>query len=223
MFLELKLPPNGDLNASKNKKTLGYTRRAGARIKLSKQFSTTKVPSTVSALFFHLSLWYVLPKYTLFLFHQDVLEKLKPLHQLPSVILEWRRITNALTKVVFPLQREKKWHSLLKMDRIHPVSQSHTATGVEHEEIPFKLYVWQKCNVWTFLSHRARELYWTKHSKCPKRFWNSDANTDRRKSTITEWCKQDVVQSYIIVVFFPFFILYTKIHGKWTKLCLFQG
>uniref|UniRef100_A0A8C1QZ25 DNA polymerase theta n=1 Tax=Cyprinus carpio TaxID=7962 RepID=A0A8C1QZ25_CYPCA len=101
LFLELKLPPNGDLNASKNKKTLGYTRRAGARIKLSKQFSTTK----------------------------DVLEKLKPLHQLPSVILEWRRITNALTKVVFPLQREKKWHSLLKMDRIHPVSQSHTATG----------------------------------------------------------------------------------------------
>uniref|UniRef100_A0A673KC66 DNA polymerase theta n=1 Tax=Sinocyclocheilus rhinocerous TaxID=307959 RepID=A0A673KC66_9TELE len=101
LFLELKLPPNGDLNAPKNKKTLGYTRRAGARIKLSKQFSTTK----------------------------DVLEKLKTLHQLPSVILEWRRITNALTKVVFPLQREKKWHSLLKMDRIHPISQSHTATG----------------------------------------------------------------------------------------------
>ncbi|XP_043076751.1 DNA polymerase theta [Puntigrus tetrazona] len=101
LFLELKLPPNGDLNAPKNKKTLGYTRRAGARIKLSKQFSTTK----------------------------DVLEKLKPLHQLPGVILEWRRITNALTKVVFPLQREKKWHSYLKMDRIHPISQSHTATG----------------------------------------------------------------------------------------------
>ncbi|RXN27034.1 DNA polymerase theta [Labeo rohita] len=101
LFLELKLPPNGDLNAPKNKKTLGYARRAGARIKLSKQFSTTK----------------------------DVLEKLKPLHQLPGVILEWRRITNALTKVVFPLQREKKWHSHLKMDRIHPISQSHTATG----------------------------------------------------------------------------------------------
>ncbi|KAL1252970.1 hypothetical protein QQF64_017663 [Cirrhinus molitorella] len=101
LFLELKLPPNGDLNAPKNKKTLGYTRRAGARIKLSKQFSTTK----------------------------DVLEKLKPLHQLPGVVLEWRRITNALTKVVFPLQREKKWHSHLKMDRIYPISQSHTATG----------------------------------------------------------------------------------------------
>nr|XP_055035829.1 DNA polymerase theta isoform X1 [Misgurnus anguillicaudatus] len=101
LFLELKLPPNGDLSGLKNKKTLGYTRRAGGRVKLSKQFSTTK----------------------------DVLEKLKPLHQLPGVILEWRRITNALTKVVFPLQREKKWHAQLKMDRIHPISQSHTATG----------------------------------------------------------------------------------------------
>ncbi|KAI4877915.1 hypothetical protein NFI96_017405, partial [Prochilodus magdalenae] len=103
LFLELKLPPNGDLNCLKNKKTLGYTRRAGtgARVKLSKQFSTTK----------------------------DVLEKLKPFHQLPGVILEWRRITNAMTKVVFPLQREKTWHPKLRMDRIHPVSQCHTATG----------------------------------------------------------------------------------------------
>ncbi|KAB5548918.1 hypothetical protein PHYPO_G00061210 [Pangasianodon hypophthalmus] len=103
LFLELKLPPNGDLNSLKNKKTLGYTRRggAGARVKLSKQFSTTK----------------------------DVLEKLKPLHQLPGIILEWRRITNAMTKVVFPLQREKCWHPKLEMDRLYPVSQSHTATG----------------------------------------------------------------------------------------------
>ncbi|XP_051955801.1 DNA polymerase theta-like [Xyrauchen texanus] len=101
LFLELKLPPNGDLNGLKNKKTLGYTRRAGSRVKLSKQFSTTK----------------------------DVLEKLKPLHQLPGVILEWRRITNALTKVVFPLQREKRWNTQLKMDRLYPISQSHTATG----------------------------------------------------------------------------------------------
>ncbi|KAJ8342804.1 hypothetical protein SKAU_G00327320 [Synaphobranchus kaupii] len=103
LFLELKLPPNGDLNALKNKKTLGYARRTGAatRVKLSKQFSTTK----------------------------DVLEKLKPLHPLPGVILEWRRITNAMTKVVFPLQREKCWLPLLDMERIYPISQTHTATG----------------------------------------------------------------------------------------------
>lgn len=85
---------------------------------------------------------YALPKSTLFLFHQDVLEKLKPFHQLPGIILEWRRITNALTKVVFPLQREKKWHQHLKMDRIYPISQSHTATGVKHEEITFELCVY---------------------------------------------------------------------------------
>ncbi|XP_031427336.1 DNA polymerase theta isoform X2 [Clupea harengus] len=102
LFLELKLPPNGDISGQKAKKTLGYTRRAaGGRATLAKQFSTTK----------------------------DILEKLKPLHQLPGVILEWRRITNALTKVVFPLQREKCLHPVLNMERIHPVSQTHTATG----------------------------------------------------------------------------------------------
>eukprot|EP00064_Thunnus_orientalis_P007166 superscaffoldBa00000781_g7185 len=101
LFLELHLPPNGDVGGSKSKRTLGYTRRGGGRIRLGKQFSTTK----------------------------DVLEKLRPLHPLPGVILEWRRITNALTKVVFPLQREKQYHPTLDMDRIYPIAQTHTATG----------------------------------------------------------------------------------------------
>uniref|UniRef100_A0A087YNZ5 DNA polymerase theta n=1 Tax=Poecilia formosa TaxID=48698 RepID=A0A087YNZ5_POEFO len=101
LFLELHLPPNGDINGPRNKKTLGYTRRGGGRVRLGKQFSTTK----------------------------DVLEKLRPLHPLPAVVLEWRRITNALTKVVFPLQREKQYHPTLDMDRIYPVAQTHTATG----------------------------------------------------------------------------------------------
>ncbi|KAK0148333.1 DNA polymerase theta [Merluccius polli] len=100
LFLELHLPPNGDVGGVKNKKTLGYTRRGG-KVRLGKQFSTTK----------------------------DVLEKLRPLHPLPGVILEWRRITNAMTKVVFPLQREKRHHPALAMERIHPVAQTHTATG----------------------------------------------------------------------------------------------
>ncbi|XP_019382601.1 PREDICTED: DNA polymerase theta isoform X1 [Gavialis gangeticus] len=103
LFLELKLP-NGDVKAQGNKKTLGYTRRCttkGHRVRLGKQFSTTK----------------------------DVLEKLKTLHPLPGLILEWRRITNAMTKVVFPLQREKRLNSLLGMERIYPISQTHTATG----------------------------------------------------------------------------------------------
>uniref|UniRef100_W5MET7 DNA polymerase theta n=1 Tax=Lepisosteus oculatus TaxID=7918 RepID=W5MET7_LEPOC len=103
LFLELKLPPNGDISGQKNKKTLGYTRRntAGTRVKIAKQFSTTK----------------------------DVLEKLKTLHPLPGIILEWRRITNAITKVVFPLQREKRMHPKLGVERIYPISQTHTATG----------------------------------------------------------------------------------------------
>jgi len=63
--------------------------------------------------------------------HKDVLEKLKTLHPLPGLILEWRRINNAITKVVFPLQREKRLNSALGMERIYPVSQTHTATGKE--------------------------------------------------------------------------------------------
>ncbi|XP_057271932.1 DNA polymerase theta [Pezoporus wallicus] len=104
LFLELKLPQNGDVKVQGNKKTLGYTRRTtakGNRLRLSKQLSTTK----------------------------DVLEKLKKLHPLPGLILEWRRINNAITKVVFPLQREKRLNSALGMERIYPVSQTHTATG----------------------------------------------------------------------------------------------
>uniref|UniRef100_A0A8C0IZ66 DNA polymerase theta n=1 Tax=Chelonoidis abingdonii TaxID=106734 RepID=A0A8C0IZ66_CHEAB len=104
LFLELKLPPNGDVKIQGNKKTLGYTRRAtanGNRVRLGKQFSTTK----------------------------DVLEKLKAFHPLPGLILEWRRITNAMTKVVFPLQREKRLNPALGMERIYPISQTHTATG----------------------------------------------------------------------------------------------
>ncbi|XP_028838783.1 DNA polymerase theta isoform X2 [Denticeps clupeoides] len=103
LFLGLKLPPNGDLTGQKNRKTLGYMRRGGGNDKgrLSKQFSTSK----------------------------EVLEKLRPLHTLPGLILDWRRITNTLTKVVFPLQREKCWSTWLGMERIHPVSQTHTATG----------------------------------------------------------------------------------------------
>ncbi|XP_069058813.1 DNA polymerase theta isoform X2 [Pleurodeles waltl] len=104
LFLELKLPPNGDVKGQANKKNLGYARRTAAngnRVRVGKQFSTTK----------------------------DVLEKLKAIHPLPGLILEWRRITNAITKVVFPLQREKCFNPFLGMERIYPLSQTHTATG----------------------------------------------------------------------------------------------
>ncbi|XP_063662214.1 DNA polymerase theta isoform X9 [Pan troglodytes] len=104
LFLELKLPPNREMKNQGSKKTLGSTRRGidnGRKLRLGRQFSTSK----------------------------DVLNKLKALHPLPGLILEWRRITNAITKVVFPLQREKRLNPFLGMERIYPVSQSHTATG----------------------------------------------------------------------------------------------
>ncbi|KAL4677733.1 hypothetical protein H8959_020407 [Pygathrix nigripes] len=104
LFLELKLPPNGEMKNQGSKKTLGSTRRGNdnaRKLRLGRQFSTSK----------------------------DVLNKLKALHPLPGLILEWRRITNAITKVVFPLQREKRLNPFLGMERIYPVSQSHTATG----------------------------------------------------------------------------------------------
>ncbi|KAM6162866.1 DNA polymerase theta [Erethizon dorsatum] len=104
LFLELKLPPDGEMKIQSSKKTLGSTRRGNDRAhkqRLGRRFSTSK----------------------------DVLNKLKALHPLPGLILEWRRITNAITKVVFPLQREKRLNPFLRMERIYPMSQSHTATG----------------------------------------------------------------------------------------------
>ncbi|XP_057620428.1 DNA polymerase theta isoform X2 [Chionomys nivalis] len=104
LFLELKLPPNGEIKMQSSKKTLGSTRRgteSNHKLRLGRRFSTSK----------------------------EVLNKLKALHPLPDLILEWRRISNAITKVVFPLQREKRLNPFLRMERIYPVSQSHTATG----------------------------------------------------------------------------------------------
>ncbi|XP_045707980.1 DNA polymerase theta isoform X2 [Phyllostomus hastatus] len=104
LFLELKLPPNGEIENQGGKKIWASTRRGndnGRKLRLGKLFSTSK----------------------------DVLNKLKALHPLPGLILEWRRITNTITKVIFPLQRERQLHLVFGMERIYPVSQSHTATG----------------------------------------------------------------------------------------------
>ncbi|XP_052808033.1 DNA polymerase theta-like [Mya arenaria] len=101
LFIELKLPPNGD--PSSIQRPLGaHGRRGGPRGGTGRpQYSTSK----------------------------DILEKLRKLHPLPGLILEWRRITNALTKTVFPLQREKVRCDWLDMERIYGDCQLHTATG----------------------------------------------------------------------------------------------
>lgn len=60
---------------------------------------------------------------------KETLEKLKSFHPLPEVILEWRRITNSLTKVVYPLQKAMIYFPPMNMHRIFGLCQLHTATG----------------------------------------------------------------------------------------------
>ncbi|XP_076065262.1 DNA polymerase theta [Oratosquilla oratoria] len=61
--------------------------------------------------------------------NKDALERLKNFHPLPSIILEWRRITSSLTKVLFPLQNVRHPNKYLGMDRIHTLTHTFTATG----------------------------------------------------------------------------------------------
>ena len=61
--------------------------------------------------------------------YSGVLEKLKDLHPLPMLILEWRKVNNALTKVVHPMQRAKEFCNVTKLFRIFPHCQFHTVTG----------------------------------------------------------------------------------------------
>lgn len=60
---------------------------------------------------------------------KDVLEKIKPLHPLPGVVLEWRRISATMSKTVYPLFKEAIPHEQLDCFRIHARIQIHTATG----------------------------------------------------------------------------------------------
>ena len=41
---------------------------------------------------------------------KDVLQKLTHLHELPQVILEWRKLNASVTKVVYPMSRAAKLH-----------------------------------------------------------------------------------------------------------------
>ena len=100
LFIELKLPC-GSETSIRQSKTLGpNTRRGGGRKKI-QHLSTAK----------------------------DVLEKIRPLHPLPGIVLEWRRISSTLTKMVFPLFKEAVSHNAIGSVRIHPKVHIHTATG----------------------------------------------------------------------------------------------
>ncbi len=101
LFIELKLPCGSETSARQSK-TLGpNTRRGGGGRKKIQHLSTAK----------------------------DVLEKIRPLHPLPGIVLEWRRISSTLTKMVFPLFKEAVSHDDIGSVRIHPQVHIHTATG----------------------------------------------------------------------------------------------
>ena len=59
---------------------------------------------------------------------KDVLEKIKSHHPLPRLILEWRRISATLTKMVYPLMKCAITHEK-GSSRVYPTVQIHTATG----------------------------------------------------------------------------------------------
>lgn len=103
LYLELKLPPNGEVRNSDQGRVAMPTRKTlggRGRGQMAKHFSTSK----------------------------EALEKIKNLHPLPGLILEWRKLSMSLTKVVFPLQKEKVFNKKLGMGRLFPVYQTHTAT-----------------------------------------------------------------------------------------------
>ncbi|XP_012942327.1 DNA polymerase theta [Aplysia californica] len=94
LYIELRLPLNGDPNAVARLPTRGRGKR-------------TTVGST----------------------SKEVLEKLSSHHQLPAVILEWRRLSSALTKSLLALQREAKPCARLDMPRVFSDCQIFSATG----------------------------------------------------------------------------------------------
>ena len=60
---------------------------------------------------------------------KDILEKIKPFHPLPGVVLEWRRVSSTVSRVLFPLFKASVSHSNLESSRIHSSCQIQTATG----------------------------------------------------------------------------------------------
>ena len=102
LFIELKLPC-GSETSIRQSKTLGpNTRRGGGGGRKKVQHLSTA---------------------------KDVLEKIRPLHPLPGIVLEWRRISSTLTKMVFSLFKEAVSHDAIGSVRIHPQVHIHTATG----------------------------------------------------------------------------------------------
>ena len=102
LFVELRLPSGSDPSSRTVAPPLkGWTKGKGARRRQLQHLSTAR----------------------------DVLEKITHLHPLPGLVLEWRRISSTLAKVVYPLSKESVWHADLSLLRIHYTCHVHTSTG----------------------------------------------------------------------------------------------
>lgn len=102
LYQELKLPINGE---KQNEETTSgvrqsiRTKRFGIRNKVSMSSS------------------------------KDVLSKLKSLHELPAIIIDWRKVNAALSNTVIQFASASRKHKLLEMKRVYPTSNMYTATG----------------------------------------------------------------------------------------------
>ena len=99
LYRELRLPINGKKDDPETKYTCSRNQRIGLR-------NAVRPASS-----------------------KEILLKLKNYHELPSVIIEWRKINAAIGNTVIPLSRACKEHSSLKMKRIYPTSNMFTVTG----------------------------------------------------------------------------------------------
>ena len=51
---------------------------------------------------------------------KEILQKLVNVHDLPKVILEWRKLNRSVTNVISPMSLAAELHKGLKMSRIYP-------------------------------------------------------------------------------------------------------
>ena len=100
LYQELRLPINGEKDSNELKYSINARgRRLGLRGKVA--MSTSK----------------------------DVLSKLKTLHELPGIIIDWRKINSSLSNTVYQFSCVSRKHHSLKMKRVYPTSNMLTATG----------------------------------------------------------------------------------------------
>ena len=176
LFHELKLPSSSDA-ASKQRNFRARASRKASK-KVIQHLSTVK----------------------------DVLEKIRPLHPMPGLVLEWRRISATLTKMVYPLLKSSVPHPYLqKSFRIYPSIQVHTATGRVSISDPSLQMVPKEFDIGneTNFSLKANPLM--SHSQyLDKEAHVSQSRDDNAATTVTKpssVCMRDVFQSFPGAIF----------------------